>query len=244
LCVNLQGRAMSERLQIKAVGREQAGRTASHIRGAGMIPAVLYGHKINAVNMAVEKKAFEKILPELSSSTLMNLNIEGENEPRTVLVSEVQRHPLTGNPIHVDFHQVNLKEEIEATVPLVFEGESFAVKDLGGTLVKSIDEIQVQAFPQDLPEEIKVDIGLLKSFEDRIKVSDLGVAKNVKVLTDGEEIVAVVTPPRSEAELEELEKEVEENAAEVKTEADEKKAAKEAEAAAEGSPDDKKESKE
>jgi large subunit ribosomal protein L25 len=235
----------TNKIQIEAQLREQAGSKAKHVRFDGSIPAILYGHGISNISVAINAKSFVKILPELSASTLLNLNINGDS--RAVLVSEVQRDPMTGNPIHVDFHQVNLKEEIETAVPLVFEGVSAAVKDLAGTLVKSIDEINVQALPQDLPEHIVVDISVLNDFEARITIADLKIGDNVKVLDNVEEIVAVVTPPRSEAEMEELNKEVEENASEVKTEADEKKAAKEAEVAAEGAPEadksDKKEAK-
>jgi len=220
---------------------------AKNVRFNGFIPGILYGNGVANVQIAINQKAFEKILPELSHSTLINLVIEGEKEGRAVLVSEVQRNPMTGLPQHIDFHQVNLKEEIEANVPLVFQGESFAVKDLAGTLVKSLANIKVLALPQDLPEHIIVDISALKDFEARITIADLNISDKVKVLDNMEEIVAIVTPPRSEAEMEELNKEVEENAGEVKTEADEKKAAKEAEAAAEGAPEgdkgDKKEAK-
>jgi len=232
----------TNKIQIDAQNREKVGRKAKNVRIGGFIPAILYGHGVNNVSIAINTKSFVKVLPELSSSTLLNLNIDGDS--RAVLVSEVQRDPMTGQPIHVDFHQVNLKEEIEATVPLIFEGVSSAVKDLAGTLVKSIDEINVQALPQDLPEHIVVDISVLNDFEARITIADLKVGEGVKILDNVEEIIAVVTPPRSEAEMEELNKEVEENAAEVKTEADEKKAAKEAEAATEvGAEGEKKESK-
>jgi len=222
----------TNKIQIEAQLREQVGRKAKHVRFDGSIPAILYGHGIGNISVAINAKSFVKVLPELSSSTLLNLNIDGDS--RAVLVSEVQRDPMTGKPIHVDFHQVNLKEEIETTVPLVFEGVSLAVKDMAGMIVKSINEINVQALPQDLPEHIIVDISALNDFDARITIADLKVGDNVKVLDNAEEIVAVVTPPRSEAEMEELNKEVEENAAEVKTEADEKKAAKEAEVVAEG----------
>lgn len=225
----------TNKIQIEAKLREQTGRKAKHVRFDGSIPAILYGHKISNVSVAIDAKSFVKILPELSSSTLLNLNIDGDS--RAVLVSEVQRDPMTGKPIHIDFHQVNLKEEIETTVPLVFEGVSLAVKDMAGMLVKSINEINVQALPQDLPEHIVVDIGALNNFDARITIADLKIGDNVKVLDNMEEIVAVVTPPRSEAEMEELNKEVEENASEVKTEAEEKKAAKEAEVVEEGAPE-------
>lgn len=225
---------MSNKLEIAAFERESIGKSAEQIRRVGYIPAVLYGHGAKNLSLVVEAKPFGKILPHISSSTLLHLNIKGEKEAHNVLISEIQRHPLTGLPNHIDFHQVKMTEKIKTSVPLVFEGESEAVKTLGGILVKSIDEIEVEALPQNLPEQIVVDIRLLKTFEDKISVGQLSVGNGVEVLTNLEEIIVVVTPPRSEAELEELEKEVEENAAEVKTEADEKKAAKEAEAAAEG----------
>ncbi|MGH2637791.1 MAG: 50S ribosomal protein L25, partial [Rhabdochlamydiaceae bacterium] len=117
-------------------------------------------------------------------------------------VKDIQYDPLSGAVIHVDFFQPNLKEKVEVAVPLVFEGVAPAEKDLGGTLNKNIQEIEVRALPQDLPHEIVVDIGSLKTFEDHILVKNLSLPANVEALNEPEEIVASVLEPHDiEADL-------------------------------------------
>ena len=127
--------------------------------------------------------------------------------------------------MHIDFYQPSLEEKIEADIPVVLEGESLAVKDLGGTLIKNISEIKVKAFPQNLPKEIIVNIENLKTFEDRILVKDLKAMEGVEILREPEEIVASAAPP--EKVEEELAKPVEEKVEEVKVVEKEKKPATE-----------------
>lgn len=179
--------------------------------------------------LAVDAKAFGKLLPQVSSSTLITLVLEGD-EPRRVLIPEVQHDPLSGEPVHVDFHQVRLTEKIRVKVPLKPVGVSAAVQDLGGILVQSLSGIEVEALPQDLPSEISIDLSRLATFDDRVTVADLAIPTSVAVHARSEEVVAVVAPPRTEEELKaELETPtVTAPAAEVKTEAEVKKAAEEA----------------
>lgn len=178
-----------------------------------MIPAVLYGPGIKNLNLAIEARDFEKIYKEAGKSSLISLAVEGSKENYSILIIEVKVDPVTGKYTHADFYQPNLSEEIEAEVPLVFEGESFAVKDLSGTLVKNISTVTVKALPQSLPREITVDIGKLKTFEDTILVSDLKLSEGVKVLKNPDEIVALVMA--QEKIEEELEKPIEEKVEEV-----------------------------
>lgn len=221
---------------LSAVSREVTGKTAA-VRKSGSVPAVLYGRGMESRSLSVNAKAFQKILPHLSSSTLITLKLE-DGEPRRVLIPEVQHHPLTGEPVHVDFHQVQLTEKIRAKVPLKPAGVSTAVKDLGGVLVQSLAEIEVEALPQDLPGEITIDLSRLVALDDRITVADLVVPPGVEVHVRPEEVVAVVAPPRTEEELKaELETPtVAPAAAEVKTEAEVKKAEEETKKAEEGEP--------
>jgi large subunit ribosomal protein L25 len=130
-----------------------------------------------------------------------------------VLIQEIQRDPLTEEPIHVDFFQPSLKEKIEIKIPLVFEGEAPAVKETGGTLVKNISELEIKALPQNLPKEIRVNVETLRTFEDKILIRDLKLPEGIEVLRNPEEIVASVTPP--EKIEEELAKPVEEKVEEV-----------------------------
>lgn len=199
-------------------------RTPRQFRRAGFIPAILYGQGVEPLPLAVKAKEFVGLLGHASSSTLVTLQIGG-GEPRRVLIHEVQHDPLTGQPRHVDFHQVRLTEKIRVKVPLKPVNAAPAVKDLGGVFIQSLNEIEVEAFPEDLPSEMVVDLSRLRSFEDRITVADLAVPATVAVHTAGSEMVAVVTPPRTEEELKQLETPAEAaSVAEIKTEAEEKKA--------------------
>ena len=139
---------------------------------------------------------------------MIELDIEGDKEKRPVLVHELQKDPVTDKFIHIDFFQASLTEEVEVKVPLVFEGTSLAVKDLGGTLVKNISELEVKALAQNLPHEIMVSIDGLNTLEDHILVKDLILPKGVKAMAKPDEIVVSVSEP--EKVEEELAKEIKE----------------------------------
>ena len=211
--------------------RKEVGKKVKSLRQQGILPAVLYGHKIKNLNLEVDSKEFEKIYSKAGESSLitlviakgkdeaeaeassLSLNVEEKKQKFLVLIYDIQFDPLTEKPIHIDFYRPGLKEEVEVTIHLTFEGESKAVKNLGGTLIKEISEIEVKAKSQNLPHEIKVDIGSLKTFEDNIKISDLKVPEGVKILKGPEEIVVSISRP--EKVEEELEKPVEEKVEEV-----------------------------
>jgi len=195
-------------LNLSAQIRNEKGKKVRGLRKRGMLPAVLYGPGIKNLNLEVEEKEFETSYKEAGSSSLISLNLKDQGKKFLVLIHSVQLDSLEGKPIHVDFYQPKLEEEVEAAVPLVFRGEAPAVKNLQGTLVKEISEVEVRAKPQQLPRQIEVDVSSLKTFEDSIKISDLKVAEGVKILKEREEIVALVTPP--EKVEEELEKPIEE----------------------------------
>jgi len=191
----------------------------------------LYGKNVNNLKLFVPAASFSRVYEECGESSVFILDIEGDK--RNVLIKDVQLDMLKGFPIHADFYQVKMDEEIEAEVELVFTGESSAVKELGGILVKSVDAVTVKCFPRDLPPEIKVDVSPLKTFDDTISVSNLELPQNVEVLMDPETVIVSVSPPRSEEELAELEKTIEADASQVEVLKEKRK--EEEEAAQEGS---------
>lgn len=195
--------------------RNILGKKTKKLRKRGIVPAVLYGQKIKEpLNLEVDSKGFGKILKEAGGSSLIGLDIQGgKKEEFLVLIHDVKKDSLTGDPVHIDFYQPNLEEEIEAKVPLVFEGEALAVKDLGGTLVKNVSQVLVKAKPQNLPKEIRLSISSLKGFEDSIAIKDLQAPEGVKILGDQNNTVAFVAQP--EKIEEELAKPVEEKVEEV-----------------------------
>lgn len=208
-------------ISLNAKIRKEIGKKNAEIREQGRIPAVVYGHKVKNALLDLDEKEFQKVFKSAGESSLIELTIEGEKEKRPVLVHELQKDPVTDKVIHIDFFQASLKEEVQVEVPLVFEGNSLAVKDLGGTLVKNISELEIKALPQNLPHEIKVSIDGLNTFEDRILVKDLKLPEGVKTTLNLEEIVASVTAPTNIEE--ELAAEIKENVEDVEKVEKEKK---------------------
>jgi len=193
--------------------RKTFGKKVRDLREDGLIPAILYGPDIkDFMLLETNYKEFSKIYKEAGESSLVSLDVrENDKDKATnflVLVHSIERDPLTDDLIHIDFYQPRMGEEIEVEVPIIFEGEAPAVKELGGTLVKNIAQIEVKALPTKLPKEIILQVDILKTFDDRILVKDLPLPDGVKTQKDPEEIVVLVAPPENIEE--ELEKPIEE----------------------------------
>ena len=172
------------------------------LRKKGLLPAVIYGPGQKTLSLEINLKEFKKIYQEAGESSLINLEIPELNKDYLVLIHEIQKEPLEGELIHVDFYQAPLTEEVEAKVPIIFKGISPAVKDLGGTLVKNISEVEIKALPQNLPKEVEVLIDNLKHLEDKILIKELRLPKNVNILKSPDEIIAwVASPEKIEDEL-------------------------------------------
>jgi len=207
--------------EIKAEAREITGKKVNSLRRSGIIPAVLYGHGKKPTNLSVEARAFLNIFKKVGETSLVDLSLDGKK--RNVLIRDLAKNPLTGEIIHIDFFEVRMDEKIKAKVPVVFVGESVAVKADGGILVKALQEVEIEALPKDLPKEILVDISSLKTFEDKILVKDLALGSNIKILADSEETIILVVPPRSDKEMESLEGKPAEAPPEVKVVGEEEK---------------------
>ena len=204
---------MNKAIILKAKIREITGKKVDQLRKENLIPAVLYGHGIKPQNILVNYLDFNKVYEKAGESALVELEVG--DKKANVLVHDTQMDPMSGKFSHIDFFQVNMKEEVETEIPLEFIGESPAVKELGGVLIKSLDEITVKCLPADLPEKYEIDISKLATFDDVIAVKDLQVSDKIEILVDGETIIASVQEPRTQEELESLETKVEEDVSKV-----------------------------
>lgn len=170
------------------------------MRQESKIPAVLYGHGVNNVNLVVDYREFEKVYQAGGGKGLVNLEMEGAALVK-VLVQAFQLDPLTSRFSHVDFRQVKMDEKIKTNVNLRFTGEAPAIKELGGIFVKSFSTVPVECLPQDLVSEINVDVSSLKEFGNVIHISDIAAPAGIKILAHAADVVATVTPPRAEEEV-------------------------------------------
>jgi len=203
-----------EKILLESKAREERGRKTNKGRKLGMVPAVVYGKKVESKSLWVNALDLSRLLKKFGESVIIDLKIDGKDD-RNVLIHELQKEVVSGKYLHIDFYQVNMTEKIEAEVHLEFIGESEAVKALGGSLVKSLDKIGVECLPADLPSHIDVDISAIKTFADHILVKDLKVSDKVKIDLEPETVVALVIPPRSEAEIEQLSEKVVEDVTKV-----------------------------
>ncbi len=197
-----------ELFTLNAKKRDLIGRKNYHLRNDGRIPAVVYGSGTEPMNIEVVHNEFAKVLKGAGESTLVELAIDGA-QPLHVLIQDSQTDPLRDEFIHADFRAVDMLKKIEAEVKLHFVGESPAIKSLGGTLVRPMDEIRIKALPKDLLSFIEIDISKLVTFDDAIHIKDLPIPSTVEVLEDMEATVALVAAPRTDAEMDALSKAVE-----------------------------------
>jgi len=188
-------------LQISVVARDVTGKRTKRLRASGIVPGVVFGKTAGSVAVQLDAKALEALYREAGRTSIVKVSVDG-GSPTSVVIKSIQRNPLTGRALHVDFFAPDLTHEMMVDVPLVFVGKPPAVEETGGSLFTSLDHLKVKALPADLPHEITVDVSSLVDLEAAIHVSDLPVAENVTVLNDPEEMVARVMPPRVEEEPE------------------------------------------
>lgn len=168
------------------------------IRSAGNMPAVFYGKKEKSTPISISKVDFLKAWKQAGESTVISL--ETPNGAVESLIHDIDFDPITGSPRHADFYVFEKGHKVEVEVPLEFVGVSPAVKDLGGTLVKVMHGLEIEAMPKDLPHNIEVDISSLTSFESQILAKDVVMPDGVKLLNNPEEVIALVSAPREEKE--------------------------------------------
>lgn len=190
----------SSRPILKAEPRSVLGRKVKKLRLQGKLPANIFGKKIKSHSVSVDYSEFSQLFRRAGETTLIDLKIEKEEKPRPVLITNLTRHPVTGNYLHADFHQVDLAEKVTAAIPVRIIGQSPAVKDKAAVLVTVISEIEVKALPGDLPDHFEVEIGGLNEFGDSIAVKDLKIPPGVELLTGPEETVVTVQQPKEEIE--------------------------------------------
>ncbi len=189
-------------VQLKAEVREETGKGAIRkLREKGVVPAICYGANKDNLNLQIESRQLQKLLSSEAANQLINLEIKGakKGKNKAVLIKDVQRDNLRNQVLHVDFHEVDLNEEITTTVPIIFVGEEKRVHD-GGIVEHVLRELEISCLPTNIPEHIEVDVSKL-SIGHGIHVRDISAGEGVKILTPRDEmVVTVVTTRATEAE--------------------------------------------
>src|SRR3989344_3844602 len=201
-----------EQTPLKAQPRKILGRKVKTLRREGLIPAHVFGRKVKTTHIQVKATEFGKVFEKVGETGIIDLEVEKEKKP--VLVKNVQMHSVNDVPLHIDFYQVNLSEKVKVNVPLDIIGEAPAVHKKIGVLLTPISELEIEALPADLPENIQVDVSSFEKVGDEIKVKDLKVDRSKIEIHADEELVVAQIGELVTKEMEAVEAEVEAEQAE------------------------------
>ena len=187
-----------DQVELKTKSRDILGKGVKLLRRQGITPVHLIGHGLKSLTLQCETANLEQSLALAGETTLISLRVNSEKKMRPVLVREIQRNPLTGKLLHVDFYQVKMEEKVQVEVPIVLVGEAPALKIKGNTLLHELNTLSVECLPAKIPSNLEVDISSLTEPGRAIRVSDIVVDSDVTVLTDSEHMVVTVTAARPE----------------------------------------------
>jgi large subunit ribosomal protein L25 len=182
---------MSNQLELAVEERTVFGKQVKRLRQQGIVPANMYGRHQQSVSLQVNSQALQKLLSSGGAKVILSLKV-GNQPPVQALIKQVHHNPCRGEIIHVDFFRVKATDTLKTSVNLHFINEPSAGSLNGGSVLRTMNEVMVECLPADLPPGIQVDLSGLLDVGDVIRVGDLPVGPGVTILTDHNEIVAVV----------------------------------------------------
>ena len=185
-----------EYLTLSASPRAVLGKKVKQLRREGVLPANVFGKGLESKAIQLDNREFVRIVRASGIRSMFKLAISDESEARYVFVKALQRQGGMGQPIHVDFYQLDLSKPIDTNVTLHLTGSAPAVTDLAGTLMSSSNSLLVRAMPLEIPDALEADLGALVSFDARLTVADVKPVPGVQILTDPDVVIASVQPPR------------------------------------------------
>lgn len=192
-----------KRLELEASKRDITGKKVRFLRRQGTIPANIYGHGIDSTPINVDTRSLKYLLAHAGETDLISLKVDDSKNPIKVLMREVQRNPLTDEPLHVDFYQVRMTDKIKADVPLVFIGEAPVLRNVKNSSISHlIDSLHIEALPDDLPHNLEVDVSNIEELDQAIYIKDIPLGHGITLLSDPEQMVVKVIEARKEEVIE------------------------------------------
>lgn len=191
---------MATQATLRAEPRTISGKAVRHLRIKGLLPANLTGRGMSPLALQVSTADVDRMLKAFGRTTVIQLSIESLGAPRTAMLGSVQRDPISGAIRHIDFIQVDMTQKMRASVTLRLVGESPAAKNKVGIVLQLMNQIEVEALPDDLPEGIDIEIGGLVAVDDTFHVRDLKLPAQVVVFADQGDAVVRVAQTRASLE--------------------------------------------
>lgn len=187
-------------LTLQAAKRTVLGKKNRFLRRQGITPVHLFGHNIESQALQCDTLQLKQIIAHAGMTRLISLRIDGEKQPKSVFIREIQKNAVSNQLFHVDFYQVKKGEKIAFNVPIILVGESPAMKGKGRMLTHGITSLSIECLPDHVPPQIEVDISLLEEVEQTIHVKDIVLDPDITVNADPEQLVVKITEALVKAE--------------------------------------------
>lgn len=187
-------------IKLELEPRAITGKKVKQLRRAGAIPVHLYGPGIASRPLQCEEKSLLRALRQAGSANPITLSIQGETGERLTFAREIQWNPVRGNLLHVDFLAVSANRPVAAQVPIILTGESPGAQRTGGAVAQTLYQLEVEALPLEIPNEIEIDLSQLVDTNAQVRAAEIPLPANVTLLTDPETLVARVDAGRAVVE--------------------------------------------
>jgi len=197
-----------EKIELAAGTRDILGKKVRFLRRQGVTPVHVFGHGIKSLALQCDTVELRHALTEAGKTRLIGLKTGKAKKPTSVVVREIQKNPLTGELLHVDFYQVKMEEKIRVDIPIITVGEAPALKHKENILVHELNILHVECLPDNIPQDIEVDIGSLTEADDMIRVKDIVLDRKITVLNEPEQVVVRISAQPLEGIEEEAVEEV------------------------------------
>jgi large subunit ribosomal protein L25 len=183
---------MAEKIELKVEKRDVTGKKVRFLRNKGVVPVHLFGHNVDSMTLQGDAAVVGKVIARAGGTRLIDLKVGKSQKNHNVMVREVQKDPIRGDLIHVDFYEVNMSEKIRVEVPIIIVGESPALKVRENMLYVTLNSLHIECLPDKMPDRIPVDISIIKEVEQSVHVKDI-VIPDVKVMNDPDLVIAKVS---------------------------------------------------
>ena len=190
--------AKAKQTELAVARREVTGKAVKHLRSAGLIPANIYGHQETPQAVQIDAAAFGVLRRARKTASIISLRMDDGSRPQTALVRHIQRNPINGKILHIDFFRVSLTERIITRIPLHVVGEAPGVKNENGVLLHLVDALEVECAAQDIVDEFEIDVTSLEHIDDSLHASDVKLPGSFKLITDPEEAIVKIAATRAE----------------------------------------------
>ncbi|MDD4873855.1 MAG: 50S ribosomal protein L25 [Dehalococcoidales bacterium] len=188
--------------KLKVNKRNILGKHTNSLRQKGITPIHIFGHNVESLTLECDSAELKKVISMGGTTRIIQIDIEKEKQPRSVFIHEIQRNPISGQILHVDFYQVDKKVKMTAEIPIIFTGESMTSKSKGYIIEHLLTHLEIETFPDKMPPHVEIDISRLKEVGDTIHVKDINLGPDISITSDPYQMIVKISKIKASAETE------------------------------------------